>query len=76
MQGAYEPFHTGSIIDGQIKSNSTEKYSIMPKENISDNLNIIDYKVGVVMIYRNKYSTYSIIEKECYPDKSAIKNPA
>lgn len=76
VDGKYEPFHTGSIADGVIKSKSTEKYSIMPTGNINVDLNKIDYKVGVVLIYRNGYSTYSIIEKECYPDKSAFKNHA
>ena len=76
INGQYEPFHTGSIVDGVIKSRSSEKYSITPIENIDVDLNKLDYKVVVVLIYRNRYSTYSIIEKECYPDQSAFKNHA
>lgn len=74
VNGNYEPFHSGRIIDGVIKANSTEKYTIQPKETTID-LEKIDYQIGVILICRNRFSTYSIIEQVCYPDKSAVKNP-
>lgn len=70
----YKPFHTGVIDDGIIKPNTSEKYSISLKQKVKYNLDNTDYKINVILIYRNRFSTYSIVEQECFPNTNAIKS--
>lgn len=74
--GKFQRFHTGIIKEVVLKTRSDGKYSITPKDNELKKYDAFnpEYRLGVVLMCKNRFGTYSIKEQVCIPDTVDIRN--
>lgn len=72
IDNVFKPYHVGEIKDGRLKAEDTRKYNITPPSEIKFDFASPDYKLEVILTYRNKNRKYVTIERDCVTNNDPV----
>lgn len=72
INGEYKPIRNGEITHGKLSAKEVSNLNVMPKNKIDFNMYSYTYKLGVILVYKNRFNKTLIVEQECIRNNTPI----